>query len=48
MISGVLLGLTGVIYEGEKAPPGALDSVARLRHAGHCHTNTLAWYGRAV
>src|ERR1043166_4142064 len=34
MISGVLLDLAGVIYEGEKAIPGALDAVDRLRHAG--------------
>jgi HAD superfamily hydrolase (TIGR01458 family) len=34
MISGVLLDLAGVIYEGERALPGALDAVARLRHAG--------------
>jgi ribonucleotide monophosphatase NagD (HAD superfamily) len=30
----VLLDLAGVIYEGEKAIPGALDAVDRLRHAG--------------
>jgi HAD superfamily hydrolase (TIGR01458 family) len=34
MIRGVLLDLAGVIYEGEKALPGALDAVARLRRAG--------------
>ncbi len=34
MISGVLLDLAGVIYEGEKALPGALDAVDRLRHVG--------------
>jgi ribonucleotide monophosphatase NagD (HAD superfamily) len=34
MIRGVLLDLAGVIYEGEKALPGALDAVNRLRHAG--------------
>jgi HAD superfamily hydrolase (TIGR01458 family) len=34
MISGVLLDLAGVIYEGEKAIPGALDAVDRLRRAG--------------
>jgi ribonucleotide monophosphatase NagD (HAD superfamily) len=34
MISGVLLDIAGVIYEGEKALPGALDAVDRLRHAG--------------
>lgn len=34
MISGVLLDLAGVIYEGEKALPGALGAVDRLRHAG--------------
>lgn len=32
MISGVLLDLAGVIYEGERALPGALDAVNRLRH----------------
>ena len=34
MISGVLLDLAGVIYEGESALPGALEAVNRLRHAG--------------
>ena len=34
MISGVLLDLAGVIYEGERALPGALDAVDRLRHVG--------------
>ena len=34
MIRGVLLDLAGVIYEGEKALPGALDAIDRLRHAG--------------
>ena len=34
MISGVLLDLAGVIYEGERALPGALEAVNRLRHAG--------------
>ena len=34
MISGVLLDLAGVIYEGENALPGALEAVDRLRHAG--------------
>ena len=34
MISGVLLDLAGVIYEGERALPGALDAVDRLRQAG--------------
>jgi ribonucleotide monophosphatase NagD (HAD superfamily) len=34
MIRGVLLDLAGVIYEGEKALPGALDAVGRLREAG--------------
>src|SRR6266545_2816282 len=34
MISGVLLDLAGVIYEGERALPGALDAVDQLRHAG--------------
>ena len=34
MISGVLLDLAGVIYEGESALPGAHDAVDQLRHAG--------------
>jgi ribonucleotide monophosphatase NagD (HAD superfamily) len=34
MIRGVLLDLAGVIYEGDKALPGALDAIDRLRHAG--------------
>ena len=35
MISGVLLDLAGVIYEGERALPGALEAVDdRLRRAG--------------
>jgi len=34
MIKGVLLDLAGVIYEGNKALPGAADAVARLRDAG--------------
>jgi HAD superfamily hydrolase (TIGR01458 family) len=34
MISGVLLDLAGVIYEGESALPGALDAVDQIRHAG--------------
>ena len=34
MISGVLLDLAGVIYEGESALPGALDAVNQIRHAG--------------
>jgi HAD superfamily hydrolase (TIGR01458 family) len=34
MIRGVLLDLAGVIYEGDKALPGAGDAVARLRDAG--------------
>jgi ribonucleotide monophosphatase NagD (HAD superfamily) len=34
MISGVLLDLAGVIDEGERALPGALDAVDRMRHAG--------------
>jgi HAD superfamily hydrolase (TIGR01458 family) len=34
MISGVLLDLAGVIYEGEEALPGALNAVARLRDGG--------------
>ena len=34
MIDGVLLDLSGVIYEGDHALPGAVDAVARLRAAG--------------
>lgn len=34
MISGVLLDLAGVIYDGEVAVPGATDAVLRLRNAG--------------
>ncbi|WP_087004964.1 TIGR01458 family HAD-type hydrolase [Rhizobium sullae] len=34
MISGVLLDLAGVIYDGEEIIPGATDAVARLREAG--------------
>jgi HAD superfamily hydrolase (TIGR01458 family) len=34
MISGVLLDLAGVIYDGEDVIPGAADAVARLREAG--------------
>jgi HAD superfamily hydrolase (TIGR01458 family) len=34
MISGVLLDLAGVVYEGQEAVPGAAAAVARLREAG--------------
>lgn len=34
MISGVLLDLAGVIYDGGEAIPGAVEAVARLREAG--------------
>ena len=34
MIGGVLLDLSGVIYEGEKPLPGAVDAVTRLRDRG--------------
>jgi len=34
MISGVLLDLAGVVYDGEKPIAGAVDAVARLRDAG--------------
>jgi len=34
MIRGVLLDLAGVIYQGETALPGALESVHRLREEG--------------
>jgi HAD superfamily hydrolase (TIGR01458 family) len=44
MISGVLLDLAGVIYEGERALPGALEAVNRLRHAGL----SLRFVNRAV
>lgn len=35
MISGVLLDLAGVVYEGDHAVPSAIDAVARLHEAGH-------------
>ncbi len=34
MISGVLLDLAGVLYDGETPVPGAADAVVRLRGAG--------------
>jgi HAD superfamily hydrolase (TIGR01458 family) len=34
MISGVLLDLAGVVYDGDKAIAGAVEAVARLRAAG--------------
>lgn len=34
MISGVLLDLAGVVYDGDAAIPGAVDAVALLRGAG--------------
>ena len=34
MISGVLLDLSGVIYVGEQALPGAIDALERLRRSG--------------
>ena len=34
MIQGVLLDLSGVIYNGNRALPGAREAVARLREAG--------------
>ena len=34
MISGVLLDLAGVLYDGKKVIPGAKDAVARLHEAG--------------
>ncbi len=34
MIRGVLLDLAGVIYEGDRALPGAIDAVTRLHQAG--------------
>lgn len=43
MIKGVLLDIGGVVYVGETALAGAVDAVARLKHAGlpiRCVTNT--------
>lgn len=34
MINGVLLDLSGVIYVGRHALPGAIDAIARLRDSG--------------
>jgi HAD superfamily hydrolase (TIGR01458 family) len=34
MIRAVLLDLAGVVYEGDKPLPGAIEAVARLREAG--------------
>jgi HAD superfamily hydrolase (TIGR01458 family) len=34
MISGVLLDLAGVIYDGERVIPGAVEAVQRMRDAG--------------
>lgn len=34
MLRGVLLDLSGVVYVGDTALPGAIDAVARLRAAG--------------
>ncbi len=34
MISGVLLDLAGVLYDGDEPVPGAADAVARLRACG--------------
>lgn len=34
MLRGVLLDVSGVVYVGETALPGAIDAVARLRAAG--------------
>jgi HAD superfamily hydrolase (TIGR01458 family) len=34
MISGVLLDLAGVIYDGESVIPGAVEAVERIRNAG--------------
>jgi len=34
MIRGVLLDLAGVVYGGDKALPGAVDALVRLRDAG--------------
>ncbi len=33
VISGVLLDIAGVLYEGDHALPGAVDSVKRLRES---------------
>lgn len=43
MIKGVLLDIGGVVYVGEAALAGAVEAVARLKHAGlpvRCVTNT--------
>jgi hypothetical protein len=37
MISGVLLDLAGVIYDDEKAMPGATDAVDRSREGWPSH-----------
>ena len=34
VVSGVLLDIAGVLYEGDQAVPGAVDAVARLRAFG--------------
>ena len=34
MTKGVLLDLAGVLYDGDRAIPGSVDAVARLRSAG--------------
>ena len=34
MIKGVLLDLSGVVYVGDHALPGAVDAVERLRGSG--------------
>jgi phospholysine phosphohistidine inorganic pyrophosphate phosphatase len=45
MLRGVLIDLDGVIYEGDRAVPGAAEAVARLEAAGIPHlflTNTTS------
>ncbi|KZY31256.1 hydrolase [Roseovarius sp. HI0049] len=34
MVKGVLLDLSGVLYDGDRPVPGAVEAVARLREAG--------------
>ena len=51
MLRGVLLDVSGVIYVGEKALPGAIDAIARLRNSGlplRFLTNTTSKPKRAI
>ena len=34
MIGGVLLDISGILYQGDVAIPGAVEAVRRLRNAG--------------